>query len=59
MQDGIAKDGVIQVVGNVLIPPKKPGSKGAEYTGGEISVEDLIERLDPYVEEEDWWNTEL
>jgi len=54
IQDGIAKDGVIQVVGNVLIPPKKPGSLEDAYNGEELTVEDLIERLEPHVEKEDW-----
>lgn len=49
VQDGIAKDGVIQVVNAVLIPPKTPGSK--QYSGEELSVEDLKDRLDVYVEE--------
>jgi len=50
--DGIAKDGSIHVVGDVLIPPKTPGSY-SEYVSGEISVEELVERLDPYVSDED------
>ncbi|KAL9092857.1 MAG: hypothetical protein Q9165_004275 [Trypethelium subeluteriae] len=58
VQDGIAKDGVIQVVGNVLIPPKKvPGSEGVQYQewtyDEELTVEDLKERLAPFVEETD------
>ncbi|KAL9070336.1 MAG: hypothetical protein Q9157_005846 [Trypethelium eluteriae] len=56
VQDGIARDGVIQVVGNVLIPPKKiSGSEGVQYQewtyDEELTVEDLKERLAPFVEE--------
>jgi uncharacterized surface protein with fasciclin (FAS1) repeats len=36
VHDGVAKDGVIQVIGNVLIPPKKlPGSKNLVFWKGE------------------------
>jgi hypothetical protein len=49
VQDGIAKDGVIQVLSSILIPPKTPG--GAEYMGEEMSVEDFKDRFDTYVEE--------
>ncbi|KAG8629602.1 hypothetical protein KVT40_003467 [Elsinoe batatas] len=48
VQDGIARDGVIQVVGDVLVPPKK--LPGTAYEGGEIDVDDLKERLEPYIE---------
>jgi len=50
VQDGIAKDGVIHVVGNVLIPPKTPG--GMTYQGEDMSVEDFKERFDGFIEEE-------
>lgn len=55
VQDGIAKDGVIQVVNNVLIPPKAPGGPGGAqasdyWTGEEMSVEELKGRLDRFVE---------
>jgi uncharacterized surface protein with fasciclin (FAS1) repeats len=50
VQDGIAQDGVIQVVSDVLIPPKQvPGGPGAQWSGEELEVEDLMERLEPYV----------
>lgn len=49
VQDGIAKDGVIHVVSSVLIPPKVPG--GVAYQGEDISVEDLKERLEDFIEE--------
>jgi uncharacterized surface protein with fasciclin (FAS1) repeats len=55
VQDGLAKDGVIQVVSNVLIPPKQASGTEAQYWNGEeMSVEELTERLEPYVEEEGW-----
>jgi uncharacterized surface protein with fasciclin (FAS1) repeats len=50
IQDGLASDGVIQVLNTVLIPPKTPG--GRPYQGEELTVEDIKERLDVYVEEE-------
>lgn len=52
-QDGVAKDGVIQVVSDVLIPPKKLGGTQVEYwTGEEMSVEDFMERLEPFVQDD-------
>lgn len=50
VQDGIAKDGVIHVLSSVLIPPKTPG--GVMWAGEELEVEDLMERLIPYMNEE-------
>lgn len=52
VQDGIAKDGVIQVISDVLIPPKKgeDASMGHHHIGKELTVEDLKERLEPYIE---------
>ena len=58
VSDGIAKDGVIQAVGNVLIPPKKVDGEEIAYTGEEITTDELMERLAPHVEAEDWY-TEL
>ncbi len=54
-EDGIADDGVIQVVSNVLIPPKPvtDGATAGFWNGEELSVKELKERLDPYVEDED------
>jgi hypothetical protein len=48
VQDGVARDGVIHVVGNVLIPPKTPGAF-VEEEEGEMEVEELKERLIPYL----------
>lgn len=49
VSDGVAEDGVLHVVGDVLIPPKK---LGMAETGEELSVEELKERLAPYVEDD-------
>jgi len=53
VRDGVADDGVVQVVGRVLIPPHKHhgghGVSGAEE--GEMSLEELKARLEPYLEE--------
>lgn len=50
VQDGIAKDGVIHGLSSVLIPPHKPGSaKHNVYQDGELDLEDLKERLEPYI----------
>lgn len=60
VQDGVAKDGVIQVPRNVLIPPKTRG--GEAYRGEELGVEDFKSRFEGLVEEEEeeeeekaWW----
>ena len=53
IEDGIAMDGVIHVVSNVLIPPKQLGGVEKQYEGEDLTVEDLIERLDPYVVHDD------
>lgn len=50
VEDGIAKDGVIHVISNVLIPPKQLGGMEQHFEGEDLTVEDLVERLDPYVE---------
>lgn len=52
VQDGVARDGVIHVVGNVLIPPKTPGGKGEVFEEEgemELDLEELKERLIPYL----------
>lgn len=53
VQDGLASDGVIHVVSNVLIPPKTHG--GVAYQGEELTVEELKERLDAHVEPKGGW----
>jgi hypothetical protein len=60
-QDGLASDGVIQAVSRLVIPPrpkKKPGVAGPEeldfWTGeGELTVEELVARLDPFIDEQE------
>jgi hypothetical protein len=45
---------VIQVVSDVLIPPKQvPGGPGSLWAGEELEVEDLMERLEPFVAKSD------
>lgn len=51
--DGIARDGVIHVVSNVLIPPQPVGGILQEWQGEELTVEELKERLEPYVGRDD------
>lgn len=53
IEDGIASDGVIQVVSNVLIPPKQIGGMQQQWQGETLTEEDLKERLEPFVERED------
>merc|ERR1711881_545202 len=55
VSDGIARDGVIHAINNVLIPPKPgQGAAAAEYwQGEEMSVEDFKERLGPYVADQE------
>lgn len=55
--DGIAKDGVIHVINTVLIPPKKPGLLAESEE--ELSIEELKERLDPYVDNSEEWSVDL
>ena len=49
IEDGIAKDGVIHVLSNVLIPPKQFFGAAQLWRGEELTEEELMERLDPYV----------
>lgn len=51
VHDGVASDGVIQVVSDVLIPPKNAGGQQAFWQGEDISVEEFKERLEPFVED--------
>jgi uncharacterized surface protein with fasciclin (FAS1) repeats len=51
VHDGVASDGVIQVVSNVLIPPKNAASgEQVWWKGEDLDVEDLKQRLMPFVE---------
>ncbi|KAF5710729.1 oxidoreductase [Fusarium mundagurra] len=50
--DAVAKNGVIQVPKTIPIPPHRKGEHPSEMEG-EISVEELKERLEEYVEEDD------
>jgi len=56
VQDSLAKDGVVQVLNSVLIPPHERKGFWKEEDG-EIEVHELIERLQPLVEPE--WVGEL
>lgn len=49
--DGIAYDGVLHVVGDVIIPPKKLGDGSLQQwdSSSELTEEDLKERLEPFV----------
>ncbi|KAI7092797.1 hypothetical protein KC343_g21202 [Hortaea werneckii] len=53
VQDGIAQDGVVHVVSNVIVPPKnigRPGSTEVDlWQGEEMTVEEFKERLEPFV----------
>jgi uncharacterized surface protein with fasciclin (FAS1) repeats len=51
IHDGVANDGVIQVVSDVLIPPKNAAGEQVYWTGEEMSVAELKERLAPFVDE--------
>ncbi|CAM1508845.1 Fc.00g025840.m01.CDS01 [Cosmosporella sp. VM-42] len=50
-QDGVAKNGVVQVVQEVPIPPCRKGSEQSEHRSGEIEVEDLKQRLDAFIDD--------
>lgn len=52
VHDGVASDGVIQVVSDVLIPPKNAAGELVYWEGGEMEVEELKERLQPFVDEQ-------
>ena len=55
VRDGVAGDGVLQIVERVLIPPRKFRREEGEeeQEEGEIGVEELKSRLEPYLEEAD------
>lgn len=50
VHDGVASDGVIQVVSDVLIPPKNANGEQTIWQGEELSVEEFKERLQPFTE---------
>lgn len=50
VHDGVASDAVIQVVSDVLIPPKSAGGEQIMWQGEELSVEEFKERLEPFAE---------
>ncbi len=60
VQDGIVRDGVVQVVDRVLLPPRKRGGRGA-VADGEIDVEELEARLGgcSHQEQEQGWAGDL
>ena len=49
IEDGIASDGVVQVVSSVLIPPKSVGGVMQQWQGEELSEQELKDRLEPFV----------
>lgn len=52
IHDGVASDGVIQVVSDVLIPPKNAAEDEVYWKGEEMSVGELKKRLDPFVDDD-------
>lgn len=50
VSDGIAKDGVIHALSNVLIPPKQINGQSIDWQGEELDEEDLKARLTPFME---------
>ena len=52
LEDGVASDGVIHVVSNVLIPPKAVDRGVQHWAGEEMTVEELKERLDALLNDE-------
>jgi uncharacterized surface protein with fasciclin (FAS1) repeats len=51
VHDGVASDGVIQVVSDVLVPPKNADGEQVQWQGEEMSVEEFKQRLEPFVDE--------
>jgi len=47
VQDGIVKDGVIQVPSSVLLPPKTSPPTMYEQEDGYMSIQELKDRLEP------------
>jgi uncharacterized surface protein with fasciclin (FAS1) repeats len=59
IHDGVASDGVIQVVNSVLIPPKKVGHELVQWEGEEMSEEEFKERFDAYLNDNVEENMEM
>lgn len=53
ISDGVASNGVIHVVSDVLIPPKQLNGASEEQDDQEMTLEEFKERLEPYVQEEE------
>lgn len=53
IEDGIAADGVIQVVSDVIVPPKPIDRMDTYWQGEDLTVDDLKERLEPFVQDTD------
>ncbi|KAI4176885.1 MAG: hypothetical protein LQ343_000742 [Gyalolechia ehrenbergii] len=51
IEDGIAADGVIQVVSDVLIPPKRIDRMEKHCQHEELTVEELKDRLEPFIDD--------
>ncbi|KAF2462985.1 FAS1 domain-containing protein [Lindgomyces ingoldianus] len=51
IHDGVAKDGVIQVVSDVLIPPRNSATDEGLWMGEEMSIEEFKERLESFLDE--------
>lgn len=58
IHDAIARNGVIHVVNQVVLPPHK-GHNGKAAKTADITVEELKERLSDYVDEDEFYWSEL
>ena len=52
ISDGVASNGVIHVVSDVLIPPKQLNGADEEQYDQELTLEEFKERLEPYLQED-------
>ncbi|KAF4120421.1 Fasciclin domain [Geosmithia morbida] len=52
IRDGVGKNGVIHVVDKVPIPPRNKAEASSQTNDldGQLTVEELVERLDPYMD---------